>query len=138
MNKKNKEFIESNTEFLRKYGFTSEHITKNLTEQFSSGFIRFKNKDIRIDISFSSFVDSKHINLTIGLLDKNSSFSFEEYLLFKGAKKDSYVGGQNEKDDEYIKRFFLLFQQYVNDELGEVLNGQKWLDIPKDYDGLSK
>lgn len=133
MDKRHIEYIKKNTRFLTELGFTSEVVSKKLTDELSTKFIRFKNTAIRIDISYSHFVDAKSINLTIGLLSKNASFSFEEYLLFKGKNKDSCVGGVNEDDEEYIKRFFILFQELVDEELHEVLKGRKWIEVPKDY-----
>ncbi len=133
MDKKIKEYIDHNVNFLEKYGFTSTLVEKKLTSELSTECIRLKNEYIRIDISFSTFVDSKSINLTIGLLNKNSSFSFEEYVLLKKQNKKICIGSLSEKNEEYIKRFFSLFQKAITDDLGDVLKGKKWIEVPKDY-----
>jgi hypothetical protein len=108
-------------------------ISKKLTDELSYDYIRFKNDYVRIDISFSTFIDSKSLNLTIGLLNKNSSFNFEEFLLYKGQNQDLCIGNKNEEDETYIRRFFTLFQVLVNEDLLDILEGRKWINVPKDY-----
>ena len=137
MEKKIIEYIKNDTKFLSQYGFTSEIMSKELTDELSSSYIRFKNAYVRIDVSFSTFIDSKSLNLTVGLLNKNSSFNFEEYLLFKGQNKDLCIGDKNEEDGTYVKRFFTLFQKFVNEDLLDVLEGRKWINVPKDYSLIS-
>jgi hypothetical protein len=133
MDKKIIEYIKDNTTFLSQYGFSSEIISKKLTDELSYDYIRFKNDYVRIDISFSTFIDSKSLNLTIGLLNKNSSFNFEEFLLYKGQNQDLCIGNKNEEDETYIRRFFILFQGLVNEDLLDILEGRKWINVPKDY-----
>jgi hypothetical protein len=133
MDKKIIEHVKENTKFLSQYGFSSVIISKKLTDELSYDYIRFKNDYVRIDISFSTFIDSKSLNLTIGLLNKNSSFNFEEFLLYKGQNQDLCIGNKNEEDETYIRRFFTLFQVLVNEDLLDILEGRKWINVPKDY-----
>ena len=135
MKKESKEIILKNLNFLRLLGFIYQ--SKTRLSNFDNNkkieeFIYIKNP-IRIEVSFNEFVDCKIINLYIERTDKNLSFNFEDYLLFKGKDKDSYIGLLNESNEKYINRFFSLFKSAVNDDLQDVLDGKTWIKIPKDY-----
>lgn len=93
----------------------------------------YHKDNVKIEVSFRSFVDCKSVNIVVERIDKNLSFSFDEFLLDNGFKKDDFLGHQNEKDEAYIERYCALFENAVNHDLQNVLEGKKWIEVSKDY-----
>ena len=135
MKKNIRENIINNLDFLKAMGFAFQSkfresnydSTKKIEELF------FVKDSIKIEISYNEFVDCKVINLSIEHIDKKSSFNFEEYLQFKSQNKNACIGDLNESDDQYIKRFFSLFKTAIDSDLGDVIKGKIWIDVPRDY-----
>ena len=77
--------------------------------------------------------DKKDIELIISRIDKNASFGLDEYFLSKGKLKEYFKGRTDEQNDVYIERFCSAFKDEVSSELKDVLNGDKWIEVAKDY-----
>jgi hypothetical protein len=129
------ETIIQNLSFLELIGFKVS--VKTRENQFDKNkkyeVINYKLKNIYIEIIFREFVDCKDIDLTISRTDNKNSFSLDEYFLAKGKSKEYFQGRTDEQNDLYIERFCSAFKEEVLSELKEVLNGNKWIEVPKDY-----
>jgi len=132
MNLENQTLIRNRLNLLEKMGFSCQVVTTKLTEELSAEELNFTSDKVTLEVSFETFVNCKKVSIYISRNDKNASFSFVEYISFK--KDEAHLdGGLDEPDDIYINRFFDIFQKSINTELLDVLKGDMWLDVPKDY-----
>lgn len=127
--------IIQNLSFLEGMGFkVSVEVRSNQFDKDKKyEVISYKFKSIVIEIFFREFVDCKDIDLTISTIDMNNSFGLDEYYLAKGEPKEYFQGRIDEPNDLYIERFCSAFKTEVLSELKDVLNGKKWIEVPKDY-----
>ncbi len=119
--------------FLEKSGFIPDLISEKLTEELSIDILRYSKDNIRIDLMFNIFSDCKHITVTIGQYDTESSFDFDEYLLFKGEDKKLSRGLLSDSNEAYLRNFKELFMKHLDNGLQDVITGKKWIKVPKDY-----
>ena len=127
--------IIQNLSFLETMGFRVS--VKTRENQFDKNKIYdvlyYNLKNIEIKITFYEFVNCKKISLTISRTDRNKSFGIDEYFLSREKSREYFLGGVDEPNDFYIERFCSAFKKAALSELEGVLNGRKWIEVPKDY-----
>ena len=122
-----------NFRFLEKLSFNLNiKTTKPMLEgDIADKEIYYSNNFIKIKLWFAKFVNGSLLTITVFKLAENKCFSFDEYLSTKSI--GDYRSIKNESDIDYINRIAELFQKESKAELKDILEGRKWIDIPKDY-----
>lgn len=114
----------SSTEIIEKGEYNPSIENKKLV------FIKDK---VKVEITFHHFIDGRKINLFISRTDKNKVLSFNDYLRYTGVGEEKILGTSDETDSTFVERYSILLDIAINKDLEPVLNGEKWIEIPKDY-----
>jgi hypothetical protein len=133
MEDKTQKTILSQFKFLNSNGFLYKEKIRKSTVGGGEDTIEyvFTKNTVIINISFYQFVSCCELSITVFKLNENKSFSFEEYLLTKSY--NDYFSQKSESTLDYISRIAELFYKESKDELKDVLDGQKWIEVPRDY-----
>lgn len=132
MEKKIKSTILKQLEFLVNTGFKQKNKVRK--SDFDDEFIEemfYIKGFIQIEVNYDKLVDGSLLSIYIEKLNVNKCFSFDEYLLSKSYR--DYKSLHNENDEDYITRIANFFRKESENNLKDVLNGKKWIEIPKDY-----
>ena len=136
MDLKIKNTIKGQIERILNLGFSFRITETKIAENDFIEEVILEKEPIRIEISYNTLIDCKLVSLYISRTDKNSSFSFEEYLLYKSKDKKICRGATSDDDETYIKDFFKLFYKAIDDDLYDVLIGKTWIDVPPDWNSI--
>ncbi len=130
MNNKVEQLIKKELNEILELGFLYETIDKKYRGVVFREII-LKRDPIKIKIKFYTYSDVKEIYLWIERIDMNVGFSLEEYLKYNKLEKiynqNSY---QNETDEEYISRYFKMFNILLENDLMDFILGKKIIEIP--------
>ncbi len=132
MESKIKNIILKQLEFLINSGF--KYTSKLRESDFDDELIEeifFTNGFIQIEVNYDKLVNGSLLSIYIQRLNENKCFSLDEYLLSKSY--NDYHSFSNENDEDYIVRIANIFYKETINELKDVLNGKKWIEVPKDY-----
>lgn len=97
--------------------------------------MELSNSFMKLDINYDKFVDSKQVTVHFCKNNNDSSFSFRQYLIYKKKETDILMSSSGQSEKKYIKYYFDLLKQTIDDDLKDVLSGKTWLDLPADYMG---
>ena len=136
MSEKHTEYIQNEFKFLEGLNF-DVNIKKSSPMFDGDSFdeeVYFSSKLIQIKLWFGKFVNGPLLTISISKVGENKCFSFEEYLLFKNIT--NFKSFEYEDAEKYIARIAQIFNKELSGDLGDIISGKKWIDIPKDYNRI--
>lgn len=127
------DYIKKNFAFLDGLNFkVSVETTKPMFDgDVSDKEVYYSNKTIQVRLWFGKFVNGNLLTISISRIGENKCFSFDEYLLSRNM--DDSKSLEQEDEQVYIARIANLFRNELSRDLGDVIQGNKWIDVPKDY-----
>lgn len=119
--------------FLEEYNFLSsvEMKTSLVDSTKKDTVFVFSNAFVEIKFKFYNFVDCDELRISIFRRNENKAFSFDEYLALKTTQV--YTSLKEENSFDYISRIADLFHHEAKNDLKDVLLGNKWIEVPKNY-----
>lgn len=126
-------YIKNNFAFLDSLNFKVRvETTKPMFDgDVSDKEVYYSSKAIQVRLWFAKFVNGKLLTISISRIGENKCFSFDEYLLSRNMGDSKSL--EQEDEQAYIARIANLFRNELSGDLGDVIQGNKWIEVPKDY-----